>query len=51
MNENPYESTTLEGDEEVRLIDSMREKGSYEDARARLTATAKSIADRPPNAA
>ncbi|BCI52899.1 hypothetical protein NIIDNTM18_21770 [Mycolicibacterium litorale] len=46
LNENPYESKTVKGDEQVQLIDSMRNKGSYEDARQRLTNTARVIADR-----
>lgn len=46
MTENPYESKTLKGEEAVELIDSMRAKGSYEDARQRLNATATTIAER-----
>lgn len=46
MNENPYASKTLKGDEAIKLIDSMRAKGSFEDARQRLNDTAKSIAER-----
>lgn len=46
MTENPHEDKTLKGEEAVRLIDSMRAKGSYEDARQRLTDTAKTIAER-----
>lgn len=46
MTENPYESKTVKGEEAVKLIDSMREKGSYEQARERLNATAKVIAER-----
>ncbi|BBX32983.1 putative lipoprotein LPPB [Mycolicibacterium mageritense DSM 44476 = CIP 104973] len=45
MTENVYESKTLEGDEAVKLIDSMRAKGSYEAARARLNDTAEIIAE------
>lgn len=45
LNENPYEPS-LDGHAEVQLIDSMRSKGSYEDARERLNATAGAIADR-----
>lgn len=46
MTENPHESHSAEGEDAVRLIDSMREKGSFDDARVRLTDTAKLIADR-----
>jgi hypothetical protein len=46
MTENPYESKTVKGDDAVQLIDSMRAKGSYEAAQQRLTATAKTIAER-----
>lgn len=46
MTENPYESKTVKGDDAVQLIDGMRSKGSYEDARQRLGGTAKSIAER-----
>ncbi len=45
MTENPHESTTLSDEETVALIDSMREKGSYEQARARLNASAGAIAE------
>lgn len=46
MKENPYESKTVEGDEAIALIDSMRAKGSYEAARQRLNDTARTIAQR-----
>jgi hypothetical protein len=46
LNDKPYESKTVKGDEQVQLIDSMRDKGSFEDARQRLTDTARTIADR-----
>lgn len=46
VTENPYESKTVEGDEAIALIDSMRAKGSYEAARQRLNATAQTIAQR-----
>jgi hypothetical protein len=46
MNENPYQSKTVKGDDAVQLIDDMRAKGSYEDAQQRLTGTAKTIAER-----
>nr|WP_236949416.1 LppA family lipoprotein [Mycolicibacterium goodii] len=46
MTENPYESKTVKGDDAIALIDSMRPKGSYEDARRRLNATAQTIAQR-----
>jgi hypothetical protein len=46
LNENPYESNTVKGEEQVQLIDSMRDKGSFEDARQRITNTARLIADR-----
>jgi hypothetical protein len=46
LNDKPYESKTVKGDEQVQLIDSMREKGSFEDARQRLTDTARTIAER-----
>ncbi|MDT5019332.1 MAG: hypothetical protein QOD39_5492 [Mycobacterium sp.] len=46
MTENPHESKAAKGDDAVQLIDSMREKGSFEAARQRLTDTAKVIADR-----
>ncbi|MED5816101.1 LppA family lipoprotein [Mycolicibacterium sp. 050232] len=46
LTENPHEDKTLKGDEAVKLIDSMRAKGSYEAARQRLTDTAKTIAER-----
>ena len=44
--DNPYESKTLKGDEAIELIDSMRAKGSFEDARQRLNDAAKVIAER-----
>ena len=46
LTENPYESKTLEGQEAIAFIDSMRSNGSFEDARLRLTDTAGVIADR-----
>ncbi|STZ74216.1 lipoprotein LppA [Mycolicibacterium fortuitum] len=46
VTENPHESKTVEGDEAIALIDSMRAKGSYEAARQRLTDTARTIAQR-----
>lgn len=46
MTENPDESTTAEGDEAIALIDSMRSKGSFEDARRRLNEAAQTIAER-----
>jgi hypothetical protein len=46
VSDKPHESETAKGDDAVALIDGMRDKGSYEDARRRLTATAKVIADR-----
>lgn len=46
VSENPYESKTVDGDEAISLIDSMRVKGSYEDARKRLNTTAQTIAER-----
>lgn len=46
LTENPYESKTLKGDEAIKLIDTMRAKGSYEAARQRLNDAAKSIAER-----
>ena len=46
LTENPYESKVLKGQEAIALIDSMRAKGSFEDARLRLTDTASAIADR-----
>lgn len=45
MTENLYESKALDSDEAVKLIDSMRAKGSYEAARARLNDTAEIIAE------
>jgi hypothetical protein len=46
MTDNPYESKTETGDDAVRLVDSMRSNGSYEQARQRLNATAEGIAER-----
>lgn len=46
LTENPYESKTVKGDEAVQLIDSMRDKGSFEDARERLNQTARAIGER-----
>ena len=47
--DNPYESKTVTGDEAIEaieLIDSMRTKGSFEDARQRLNDAARGIAER-----
>ncbi|BBZ09194.1 hypothetical protein MDOR_33630 [Mycolicibacterium doricum] len=46
MTENPYESKTVNGDEAVQLIDSMRANGSFEDARERLNNSARVIGER-----
>ncbi len=46
MDHNPDTSRRLTGEQKIQLIDSMRNKGSYEAARERLTATARIIADR-----
>lgn len=46
LNENPYETSSVEGDDQVKLIDSMRDNGSFEDARQRLTDASRAIADR-----
>lgn len=46
MDDNPYESQAVKGDDAIALIDGMRERGSFEDARQRLNATAKTIGDR-----
>ncbi|MGE0216744.1 LppA family lipoprotein [Mycolicibacterium sp.] len=46
VTENPYESKTVHGDEAIQLIDGMRARGSYEDARGRLDAAAQLIAER-----
>ncbi|WP_057333869.1 LppA family lipoprotein, partial [Mycobacterium tuberculosis] len=46
MGQNPDKSPHLTGEQKIQLIDSMRNKGSYEAARERLTATAQIIADR-----
>ncbi len=46
MGQNPDKSPHLTGEQKIQLIDSMRNKGSYEAARERLTATARIIADR-----
>lgn len=40
------ESRAVDGDDEISLIDGMRDQGSYEDARARLNAAVTTIADR-----
>lgn len=46
-NENRYEPTTVNDDDAaIKLIDDLRSKGSYEDARRRLTATAEFTAER-----
>ncbi len=44
MDHNPDTSRRLTGEQKIQLIDSMRNKGSYEAARERLTATARIIA-------
>jgi|GEM_PF-1584887 hypothetical protein len=44
--DNPYQSKIVHGEQEIKLIDSMRAKGSYEAARERLTNAAQVIADR-----
>ncbi|MCV7235272.1 hypothetical protein H7J49_22695 [Mycobacterium branderi] len=44
--DNPHQSQTLHGEQEIQLIDSMRAKGSYEAARERLTDTARVIGER-----
>ncbi|MGV9802929.1 LppA family lipoprotein [Mycobacterium sp. NPDC003449] len=46
VTENPYETDTAKGDDAVALIDGMRADGSYEAARERLNATARTIAER-----
>ncbi|MGE2724344.1 LppA family lipoprotein [Mycolicibacterium pulveris] len=46
MTDNTHESDTVTGDEAIELIDSMRDKGSYEDARQRLNDTARTTAER-----
>lgn len=46
MTENSHESHTAKGDDAIALIDDMRAKGSYEDARQRLNATAEVTAER-----
>lgn len=46
LTENPYESKTVKGDEAVQLIDSMRDKGTFEDTRERLNQTARVIGER-----
>jgi hypothetical protein len=46
LNDNPHESKTVKGDDAITLIDGMRDKGSFEDARQRLNATARVIGDR-----
>lgn len=46
MTENPHEPKTVKGDEAIMLIDTMRPKGSYEDARQRLDTTARVAAER-----
>ncbi|AMC60248.1 lipoprotein LppA [Mycobacterium tuberculosis variant microti] len=46
MDQSPDTSRRLTGEQKIQLIDSMRNKGSYEAARERLTATARIIADR-----
>ena len=39
LTESPYESETVKGEEAVGLIDSMRAKGSFEEAGERLKDT------------
>ncbi len=46
MDQSPDTSRRLTDEQKIQLIDSMRNKGSYEAARERLTATARIIADR-----
>lgn len=46
LSENPHESTTVHGGEAIELIDGMRAKGSFEDARQRLNDAAKATAER-----
>ncbi|WP_110775572.1 LppA family lipoprotein [Mycolicibacterium phlei] len=45
MLEEPSRSTPPTDEETIALIDSMRDKGSYEDARERLNASARAIAE------
>ncbi len=40
MDQSPDTSRRLTDEQKIQLIDSMRNKGSYEAARERLTATA-----------
>jgi hypothetical protein len=42
---HPYSRPSLTDEDQIKLIDSMRAKGSYEAARDRLTNTAQSIAE------
>lgn len=46
VNDNSRESQVVEGDDAITLIDGMRARGSFEDARQRLNATARVIGDR-----
>jgi hypothetical protein len=46
VDDNPHKSETVKGDDAVALIDSMRSKGSFDEARQRLNATARVIGDR-----
>lgn len=46
LTESPYESETVKGEEAVGLIDSMRAKGSFEEAGERLKDTARVIGER-----
>lgn len=46
MSQNPHESDTINGDEAIMAIDALRPKGSFEDARQRLDATARATAER-----
>lgn len=46
MEYDPYKSETVSGDEAVQLIDSMRARGSFENARERLVDTARVLGDR-----
>lgn len=46
MHDDPYKSETVKGDQATAVIDSMRDKGSYQAARDRINATAQRIAER-----
>ncbi|MGB0436668.1 MAG: LppA family lipoprotein [Mycobacterium sp.] len=43
VSQNPHESDTIKGDEAIMAIDALRPKGSFEDARRRLDATAERV--------